>query len=147
MAETKINPSTTTLDWAGLRTRHWHVILPPGMVADDLKVPSIWSQVQGNRGTALQRHDHIYAVAYDASFAVEARVAEAAIDAAVLTKLSIIHFPERLTPLFSDESFKVSWCGEGYGVIRKSDGVLMGEIQPSEALAIVHLRRQYPAHA
>lgn len=147
MPEQKIDPNQVSLDWSGGKTRHWYVILPEGMVADDLKTPGVWSRVQGLWEKALQKHDKVYAVGFDGSFAVEARVADVAMDAAVLAKMSIIHFPERLTPLFSDENFRVSWCGDGYGVIRKSDGMRMGEVQPSEALAVVHLRRQYPAHA
>jgi len=144
MADMKIDSSTVTLDMAGTVSRHWHVILPEGMVADGVKDPAIWSRVQGNRRTTMRKHDRIYAVAYDGSFAIEARVAEAVVDAVVLAKPSILSFPERRTPLFSDENYRLEWRGDGFAVIRRADGLQMGGLQPSETLAIQHLRRQYP---
>lgn len=144
---TKIDPSRVSLDIAGMRTRHWHVILPEGMVADGIKDAAIWSRVQDRRDTSLLKHDRVYVVGFDGSFAIEARVAEATRDAVVLAGMKILHFPERLTPLFSDNQYKIVWAGEGYAVIRKSDGMQMGGIQPSESLAIAHLKRQYPVPA
>lgn len=144
MAEVKVDPAKMSMDMAGTVSRHWWVLLPEGMVADGIKDPSIWSRVQGNHRTTMHKHDRIYAVAFDGSFAIEARVGEATRDAAVLVKPSIISFPERVTPLFSDENYRLEWRGDGYAVIRRVDGRQMGGLQPSEALAIQHLRRQYP---
>lgn len=139
----QIDPRTVHLDISGQFTRQFVVQLPVGVIADDLKEPAIWQQVQGNRHTALQVHDFLYIIGANTAFAVEGRVTTVSAVAAVLAITKIISFPERLTPLFQDENYRVVWSVNGYFVERKTDAVKMGETFGSESLAILHLQRQY----
>lgn len=144
MKKIEIDPQNVLLDSSGHCTRRWFVRLPEGVVADDLKDPAIWVRVQSDRHKALHRHDHLYLVEFGESFAVEARVTDATRSAAVLALQKIISFPARLTPLFSDDAYKIDWCHSGYAVKRRSDGIQLGGFFGSEALAIHHLHGLYP---
>lgn len=140
--ERKITPDLVTLDVAGMATSHYHVNLPEWAVADDLKDPAIWSRVQTTR-TPLRVHDSLYIVGFANKFAVEARVVQVSSDAAVLALQKIIHFPERLTPLFSDDQYRVVWSIKGFAVERISDGRRIGNDFGSEGLAIRHIQQQH----
>lgn len=140
----KIAPADVFPDRMGSRTREWFVRLPEGMVADDLKDPTIWSRVQSDRGKALLRHDKLYLVDYAESFAVEARVTDVTVISAALALQKIISLGERLMPLFHDEKYSVKWDPRGYFVMRKADQMQMGSHFGSEELAIRHLRSLYP---
>ncbi|WP_370301572.1 hypothetical protein [Pseudooceanicola sp.] len=145
MSDTKkIDPRYVYAESHGHCSRSWFVRLPMGMLADDLKDPTIWSQVQNDRTKALRRHDRLYLVEHDELFAAEARVTEATSTAAALGILKVISFPERLTPLFDDGTYAVRWCPSGYYVIRKEDQAQLGTHFGSEALAIRHLQSRYP---
>lgn len=139
-----ISPGNVNIDGAGYVTRSWFVRLPKGMVADDLKEPKIWRDVQTQMNKALRKHDVVYAVGFGEDFAVEARVVDATREAVVLGGMKIIKFLERLTPLFADETYRVVWTGTGFAVERIADGARMGETFGSEALAIRHLKELYP---
>ena len=142
----KIDPAHVQLDFGGHCTSQWFVRLPEWAVADDMKDPSLWSRVQATR-SPLRVHDELYIVGFAAAFAVEARVIQATNAAAVLALQKIISFPERLTPLFADESYRVVWTVEGFGVERKSDSARIGGTFGSEQLAIRHISAQYPVSA
>jgi len=90
------------------------------MLADDLKRTDIWHRVQNRR--ALQRHDHLYCIAYDESWVCDAIVASADSRSVGLVVGRIHAFPERTRPLFSDENYRVLWTGSGYAIERKKDG-------------------------
>lgn len=138
-----IDPDNVKLDFGGQCTSRWFVRLPEWAVADDMKDPAIWSRVQGSR-VPLRVHDELYIVGFGAAFAVEARVIQATSQAAVLALQKIISFPERLTPLFADESYRVVWTVEGFAVERKADGARIGGTFGSEQLAIRQVASQYP---
>ena len=111
-------------------------------MADDLKDPSIWVWVQKGR-TPLRVHEALYMVGFANKFAVEARVVQAKAAAAVLALQKIIHFPERLTPLFSDDKYRVVWSVKGFAVERLVDGVRVGNDFGSEELAVRHIQQQH----
>ncbi|MEM6410690.1 MAG: hypothetical protein AAF683_04090 [Pseudomonadota bacterium] len=142
----RIQPSAVTLDRAGNRTRSFFVVLPAGMVADDLKEPSIWVQVQASRATSLVPHDRLYMVAQDSSFAMEARVTAASGSEAVLHLSKLITMSPPTTALFEDDDYKVAYGVNGYAVIRKADGQLMGDNFANEGLAVRHLVNLRPVH-
>lgn len=146
-AITQINPVDVHPDGAGSRTRNWFIRMPKDMKADGLNDPKAWKAVQLRRDKQLARHDRLYCVAYDESFAVEARVTDAGPEAVVIAPLKVIKFPERMTPLFNDGRYKVQWSGVGYVVVRIEDDVQMGAEFGSEALAIRHIQSLYPRPA
>jgi hypothetical protein len=147
ISNTKVDPSLVSLDQDGFYTQRWFVRLPRGMVADDLKDPEIWSHVTGRQDKPIRKHDYIYIVGNSEEFAVEARVTNASLAGLVLALVKVIHYPERLTPLFSDDSYRVVWATSGYIVERIADGFQVGGPFGSEGLAIRHLQSLYPALA
>lgn len=130
----------------GFVYRHLLVRLPADFVADDLKEPGVWRKVQGSRN-ALRKHDHLYLVAYDESWAADAVVASGTAASAVLCKPKLTNFPERYDRLFEDENYRVAWMGTGYIVERKKDGHRMTAPVPSAAHAERDLRNIYPKAA
>lgn len=143
----EIEPANVKRDRSGPVTQHYFVRLPKGMTNQDTNDPAIWRRVQADRNKLLRRHDTVYLVGYEEDFAISAVVVDATRDAAVLGGMKLIQFAERTTPLFNDGTYRVRWAGTGYAVERVSDGVQMGQMQGSEALAIRHIQGLYPRPA
>jgi len=139
-----VDPAFVALNADSFAYRQFMVRLPEGTIADDLKEPSLWSRVQANRNVALRKHDHLYIVAFDESWAADAVVVQANADVAVLSKPRLMRFAERLRPLYSDGVYTVAWYGNGYAVKRLADGTRMTQIVANEALAERDLGRLYP---
>ncbi len=138
-------PANVTINFDGTVFRQFFVRLPEGLIADDLKEPGIWSKVQASgSGKALRRHDHIYAVAFDETWAADIVVADANGSQAVLCKPRLIAFPERYENLYQDDKYRVKWCGTGYVVERKSDGFRMTQPAATAGIAERDLIRLYP---
>ena len=144
MAKLEIEPQHVLPDVIGNKTRSYWVSLPEGVSADDLKDPAIWSRCQGTSRHALQKHDKLYLVGFAEAFAVEARVIGADTKSATLSIGKIIKIAERMTPLFSDENYRVVFAQGGYRVERIADGAGMGPIHQTEAAATRHLHGLYP---
>jgi hypothetical protein len=140
----EIDPSFVVLNADSFAYRQLMVRLPEGVIADDLKEPSLWTRVQASRSVALRKHDHLYIVAFDESWAADAIVTQANAEAVVLSKPRLIPFTERIKPLYSDGTYAVAWYGNGFAVKRLSDGVRMTQIAANEALAERDLARLYP---
>ena len=138
-----IDPQFAKLNLSGNEYQHWFIRLPQGVIADDLKEPSLFRQLQQSP-KALRKHDTLRLVEYDESWIAEAIVVEANATEAVLAGVRIVQFPQRIKPLFEDDRFKVEWRGAGYVVIRKSDGAKMSDSFPTEQLAIRAVGSQYP---
>jgi hypothetical protein len=138
-----INPQFAKLNLAGNEYQQWFIRLPQGAIADDLKEPSLFRQIQQSP-KALRKHDTVRLVEHDESWVAEAIVAGANAAGVVLAGVRVINFPERIKPLFQDDKFKVEWRGAGYVVIRKSDGAKMSDFFPTEQLAIRAVGAQYP---
>lgn len=139
-----IDPAFVMLNADSFAYRQFMVRLPEGAIADDLKEPSLWARVQASRNVALRKHDHLYIVAFDESWAAEAVVGQANAEMAVISKPRIIRFAERLKPLYSDGTYAVAWYGNGFAVKRLADGMRMTQIVVNEALAERDLGRLYP---
>jgi hypothetical protein len=139
-----IDPAFVALNADSFAYRQFMVRLPEGAIADDLKEPSLWARVQANRNVALRKHDHLYIVAFDESWAADAVVVQANAEVAVIAKPRIIRFAERLKPLYSDGTYTVAWYGNGFAVKRLADGTRMTQIVANEALAERDLGRLYP---
>jgi len=104
------------------------VRLPEGMTLQDLNdTPTVWQNVQTNAGTSLRKWDTVRAVAFDESWFIDATVNFADGSQVVLCGIKKTDAPTRAISLYEDAIYKVEWAGSGYGVIRKSDGVLMGQ--------------------
>lgn len=140
----EIDPANVLRDRSGHVTQRYFVRLPREMTNQDVNDPAIWRRVQQDRRRALRRHDQVYLVGYEETFAAQATVVDATAEAAVLGGLKFIQFPERITPLFNDGTYRVIWAGTGYQVERIKDGVPMGAVHGSEALAVRHIRQLYP---
>jgi len=139
---------SNALQWnmAGYHWREALVRLPQGMTLQDLNdVPEIWANVQGNNSTALRQFDQIRAVSYDADWLVDATVSFADARQVILAGIKKTELPKRAVALFENDDYRVDWAGSGYGVFRKSDGVMMGGqtfTVPEQAKA--HLLNLYP---
>lgn len=138
-----VDPDFVTLDHEGYGWRRWMVRLPEDAIADDLKEPSLWARVQKQR-LSLRRHDHLYIVAYDESWAAEAIVTDATAEAAAISKPRILSFGPRLDRLFDDGTYRVKWYGNGFAVERAADGQRLTDPVASQALAERDLARLYP---
>jgi hypothetical protein len=139
-----IDPAFVVLNADSFAYRQFMVRLPEGTIADDLKEPSLWARVQANRNMALRKHDHLYIVAFDESWAADAVVVQANAEVAVISRPRMIRFAERLKPLYSDGTYAVAWYGNGFAVKRLADGTRMTQIVANEALAERDLGRLYP---
>lgn len=139
-----IDPAFVVINADSFAYRQFMVRLPEGAIADDLKEPSLWARVQASRNLALRKHDHLYIVAFDESWAAEAVVVQANAEVAALSKPRIMRFAERLKPLYSDGVYTVAWYGNGFAVKRLADGTRMTQIVANEALAERDLGRLYP---
>jgi len=140
----EIDPAFVVLNADSFAYRQFMVRLPEGAIADDLKEPSLWARVQSNRNVALRKHDHLYIVAFDESWAADAIVVQANGNAAVISKPRLVAFSDRVKSLYSDGTYAVAWYGNGFAVKRLSDGTRMTQIVVNEALAERDLGRLYP---
>jgi len=139
-----IDPAFVVLNADSFAYRQFMVRLPEGAIADDLKEPSLWARVQTSRSVALRKHDHLYIVTFDESWAADAVVVQANAEVAVISRPRMIRFAERLRPLYSDGTYSVAWYGNGFAVKRLADGTRMTQIVANEALAERDLGRLYP---
>jgi hypothetical protein len=139
-----IDPAFVVLNADSFAYRQFMVRLPEGAIADDLKEPLLWSRVQANRNVAMRKHDHLYIVAFDESWAADAVVVQANAEMAVISRPRLMRFAERLKPFYSDGIYAVAWYGNGYAVKRLADGTRMTQIVANEALAERDLGRLYP---
>lgn len=139
-----VNPKKMKKNADGFAWREFFIRLDEGVTADVLKDPGIWRRAQGSRDMSLRRHDRLYIVAHDDTWASEAIVVDSDNERAILSRPKIIDMVAgRYDGLFHDDMYKVQWNGLGFVVIRKSDNVEIGPPFPNQALAISHLHRQY----
>lgn len=107
--------------------------------------PRIWRSIQGDVNVALMKFDRVVCVAFDESWLVDAIVNDAQNDQVILAGIRKISMPQRSVSLYSDEAYEVVWAGSGYGVRRKSDGVMMlPETYSSAEAAKMGLLSLYP---
>jgi hypothetical protein len=139
-----VDPAFVVVNHAGFGWRDLMVRLPDGAIADDLKEPSLWSRVQSERNFALRKHDHLYIVAYDESWAAEAIVTHANAREAVIARPRLVAFDQRVKPFYNDGTYAVAWYGNGYAVKRMADGQRMSDVVTTEAMAERDLARLYP---
>ena len=140
-----ISPRSVTIDAEGHCLRTLVVRLPADFEATDLAEPSIWSRVQGDRAAALRKLDRLVLIAHDEGYVWTCFVAQAGPTFAVLARPTRFELQARRNEYFSDDNFKVTWNGSSFGVVRKSDGHVMKAGLANEALAIIELKRCYPA--
>lgn len=144
----EIDPKRCTLHGDGQCWREWQIVLPPGVIADDLKRPELFRRVQADRTKALQRHDKIYVIAGDDSWSAEGRITSANNSGAVAAMQRIIPNESRIEQALESEDYKVQWVNEqtgvGFAVMRKADGRRVSEIFHSKMLAERALIQQYP---
>ena len=131
----------------GFMWAEWLVRLPRGFLADDLKEPTVWRDVQADRNTALRMFDRLFLIAWDETWAAEAVVAQADSISAILAKPRIISLAERSTPLFHDDTYRVVWDGVGYFVERKKDNQRMTSSAATPQIAERDLAALYPRTA
>lgn len=138
-----IQASNVTLNNGGFAWREFQVRLPDGMIADDLKDPAVWRQVQTSVG--LVKHDRVYLIAFDDTWVAEAIVASADRDGVVLAKPRLTTFPDRYNGLYEDETYRVTWNGVGYCGVRKADGRKVTTLHPMPEMAEREIRQMNPA--
>ena len=139
----EIDANACTLNVSGMCWQSFLVRLPEKMVAADLSDPKIWAKVQGGR-CSLRELDQVTMISYDRSWMAEARVARADAASVVLARPTIISLPERFDKLPETETAVVKWMGNGYSVIRKSDGARLSQPVAILAMAARDLANIYP---
>ena len=140
-----ISPKSVIIDTVGQVLRTIVVRLPADFVASDLGEPSIWSRVQGDRGTALRKFDRVVMVSHDEGWLWQAFVAQSGPTFAVLARPERYELQTRRTEYYSDDAYKVVWDGQSFAVIRKADNHTMASGLANEGLAVLELKRLYPA--
>jgi hypothetical protein len=138
-----IDPANAQIDWQGFVRKSVFVRLPSGMVADMLKEPKIWEKVQRSK-VSLRQHDHVYMVSFDQDWVAEAIVSQADTSSVTLAGIKIAQTPQRIIPLFRDDTYAVKWNGAGYYVERISDGHPMTQPTANAKLAERDLANLYP---
>lgn len=142
----EIEPRNVTLNATGFAWSSYMARLPEGMIADDLKEPSVWRKIQ--RGAhPLRKHDRVYVIAYDESWIAECIVADADTKQAVLAKPRVTTFPARFDKLLETEEYRIAWVGNGFRVQRKSDGAFVTQVAANAPLAERDLAALYPRRA
>ncbi len=128
----EIDPSRMFMDHSGQLIRHWVIRLPQGFVAGDLGATTVWRKVQANARLALRRHDHIYAIAWDESWAAEVTVSDANNKEVALSKPRIVQMESRIKQLPDDGDYHIEWMGDGFRVIRNVDPAIMTQSVANE---------------
>ncbi|MBX5148061.1 hypothetical protein [Rhizobium lentis] len=142
----RVDPFNVTVNYQGFAFREIFARLPAGVIADDLKEPDLWKNVQqGNK--ALRKFDRVVIVSFDESWLAESYVENATGEMAVLAKPRIVNFSERMEKLFSDGTYSVRWTGAGYDVVRLRDEAKMTDVFANAALAERALANLYPRRA
>ena len=139
-----IEPSKVLLSEHGYR--NFIIRLPVGLThPQDVNDTSIWTRVQGVKNLSLRKHDHLYLVSYDESWAVEAIVDYGDEATVTLTGLrNNIQFKGRTDPLPSDNNFRAEWVGNGYQLFRRKDNQPMGNVHATVGGIAGELQNQYP---
>jgi hypothetical protein len=142
----RVDPNAVTVNYQGFAFREIFARLPSGIIADDLKEPELWKNVQqGNK--ALRKFDRVIVVSFDETWLAECYVENATGEMAVLAKPRIVSFSERTEKLFNDGTYRVEWTGTGYRVARLRDGASMTEVFANAPLAERALASLYPKRA
>lgn len=122
-----ISPKTFKWQSEGFAWREAFVRLPDGMILQDLNDhPTAWRKVQSEHWCAFRQWDQVRAVSWDEDWFIDATVSFADMTQVILAGIKKTEMPKRSVTLYEDATYRVEWCGSGYGVVRKSDGVLMG---------------------
>ena len=140
----QVDPANVTLDFNGQVRRAFFVRLPQGFTADDLKETTAWRRVQAAMAKSLRKHDALYVVGFDESWAGEATVGSADSAGVALAGVKIMQLPVRTRRMLEDENFRIVWTGVGYRVQRKKDDQYVTQATASEKLAERDLENQYP---
>jgi hypothetical protein len=130
--------------------RSFFVRLPVGIKnpQDLVNDPGIWTKVQGSKNVSLRKHDHIYFVGYDDTWAVDAIVDFADHSRVTLTGIrNNIQFKGRTDPLPGDDNFRGEWMGNGYQLFRRKDNRPMGNVVATVGALATELQNQYPRPA
>jgi hypothetical protein len=147
----RVSPLDVTQQSAGQLWRVWHVRLPEGAVLDDLNAcPEMWRNVQGNRQKAFVILDRATIVAHDGTWAVIDAVVAGATDLAVSfapKTIRKVDLNPRTERLHESRDYRVSFLGNGYAVVRKSDGERVSDVFATPEQAASVLDRQYPRAA
>lgn len=139
----EVDPQFVAVNGEGFAWRDFMVRLPEDAIADDLKEPSLWRRVQNTPQVALRKHDHLYIVAFDESWAAETVVTHASNTEAVISKPRLISFDPRTKPFYHTDEYTVAWYGNGYAVKRIKDLQRVSQVVTSEAVAERDLQAMY----
>ena len=142
----QIGPQHLIWDLIGIELRHGVINAPPELIADDTKRTDewMWGKLQRHPQKALRAEDQLLIRAFDRSWRVRAIVSAADVRSVVLAGFQVISTPQRQKPLLEDENYRLIWVGNGFRVQRKRDGQLVSQVLPTERLAEIELRNQYP---
>lgn len=124
-AKPKITPSCVFLQYNDpLVYRHFKVILPKGIVRQDLHdYPELWRAAQADVNTALRGDDHLFVVSHDRSWAASYVVISASSKGTVLNSGTLEWSKQEPLGLeWEDETHEIEWAGNGYAVFRKAKG-------------------------
>ncbi|HUS98019.1 MAG TPA: hypothetical protein VMX97_14925 [Hyphomicrobiaceae bacterium] len=95
---------------------------------------------------ALRRWDTVRLVAFDENWFADATVSYADRAQVIFCGFKKTDMPKREVALFEDETYRIDWAGSGYGVFRKSDGLMMNGVtyQSGDAAKDHIVKHLYP---
>lgn len=135
----KIRPDSVHL--FAHEARAFAIRAPEGVTADDLRDPETWATVVGK----FRKLDEVRVTDYGERWVCWGIVENVTPGRLQFKPLKVVEIEHDPRPIFSDPDYKIEWRGAGYGVVRKSDGLLMGEqLHSTEELAILYLARLRP---
>jgi hypothetical protein len=120
--------------------------LPSGMTIADLhESPELFRNIQATSRTALRQWDHVLVCDFSEKHLATGIVNSASNSKVFLTGVRLISSSPRDDTAFQDETYRVTWQGSGYGVIRKADDATIGaQTFTTEIAAKAFLLSQYP---
>ncbi len=121
----RIGRECVTKNSDGLAYQVWRVVLPAGVVMQDLQDhPEMWGGVQTDPNVALRLDDHLHIVASDRSWAATVVVIDADRHRVVLSKPIVLWSGQtgRVGTSWEDDHYEIEWTGNGYSIFRKSQG-------------------------
>jgi hypothetical protein len=124
----EILPAWCLLHHDGMQWREWLIRLPETATLVDLnETPDLWKAVQGSN-VALRTFDRVTIVSWAEDWMVEARVTNATksrVEIAIIKRYDLAARHDRLP---QDDTYRVRWFGNGYGLERKSDKLRVSPI-------------------
>lgn len=140
----EINPVACRVNWSGGCWKQVVAYGPAGLIADDLKEPGIWRQVQLSPHVRLRANDELVIFGPDLTWRARATVDEAGPDRVAITVESVKPRTSRLGNFPGDEQYRGAFEDGGWCLIRRKDNLRVRGPVANTELLWRELRQMYP---